>query len=95
LGKLTHKTRGLETLAILYALPYALLMWSYVHVEISLVRHYAQSLPVLQYAFLPRGVHDRVFLLHQFDDSPLSWRILGCGQPTHPMVYTNILDQRV
>lgn len=28
LGKMTHKTRGLETLAILYALPYALLMWS-------------------------------------------------------------------
>jgi len=28
LGSMTHKTRGLETLAILYALPYALLMWS-------------------------------------------------------------------
>jgi len=28
LGKMTHKTRGLEGLAILYALPYALLMWS-------------------------------------------------------------------
>lgn len=28
LGKMSHKTRGLEGLAILYALPYALLMWS-------------------------------------------------------------------
>jgi hypothetical protein len=32
---MTHKTRGLETLAILYALPYALLMWSYVLVQFS------------------------------------------------------------
>ena len=32
---MTHKTRGLETLAILYALPYALLMWSYVLVRFS------------------------------------------------------------
>jgi len=28
LGSMTHKTCGLEPLAILYALPYALLMWS-------------------------------------------------------------------
>jgi len=28
LASMTHATRGLETLAILYALPYALLMWS-------------------------------------------------------------------
>ncbi|KZP01939.1 hypothetical protein FIBSPDRAFT_846207, partial [Athelia psychrophila] len=28
LGNMTHSTRGLEHLAILYALPYALLMWS-------------------------------------------------------------------
>src|SRR5882762_10910207 len=27
---MSHDVRGLETLAILYALPYALLMWSYV-----------------------------------------------------------------
>ena len=35
LGRMTHKKRGLETLAILYALPYALLMWSYVFVQFS------------------------------------------------------------
>jgi hypothetical protein len=91
LGRLTHERRGLETLAILYALPYALLMWSYVHVKICFVRRYTKSLPLLQYALLPGGIHDRVFLLHQFDDSTLSWRILGCGQLAHPMVYTNIL----
>ena len=28
LGSMTHKTRGLEPLAILYSMPYALLMWS-------------------------------------------------------------------
>lgn len=28
LGSMTHGTRGLESLAIMYTLPYALLMWS-------------------------------------------------------------------
>lgn len=35
LGNTTHKARGLEHLAILYALPYALLMWSSVHIPPS------------------------------------------------------------
>ncbi|KAF7983489.1 hypothetical protein HWV62_21802 [Athelia sp. TMB] len=41
LGNMTHGTRGLEHLAILYALPYALLMWSYVYFSPLLNRNYA------------------------------------------------------
>ncbi|KZP26957.1 hypothetical protein FIBSPDRAFT_948929 [Athelia psychrophila] len=44
LGNTTHKARGLEHLAILYALPYALLMWSSVHIPPSSLPRTAFSL---------------------------------------------------
>jgi hypothetical protein len=93
LRSMTHITRGLGTLAILYALPYVLLIWSYVASK-ALSLLYARSFLVPQVAFFSCRFLVHVFLFVQLNYTHSSGRVPCHSRRDSPIVYPNGMDPR-